>query len=139
MRGVPGSGKSTWLTNNAPNAVVCSADKFHINTAGMYAFDATKVREAHDWCLRLAVYHLRNKYTEVAVDNTNLKVFEVAPYYRLGEAFGYEVEVIDLIVPLALCETRNIHGVPPEKVRQMWAGREPLPGWWNVRTVVAGG
>ena len=49
VRGLPGSGKSTfanWIWNEY---AVCEADKFFYDKEGNYNFDAIKLREAHEW------------------------------------------------------------------------------------------
>ena len=41
MQGVSGSGKSTYIKNNLPNATVVSADHFFVNAVtGVYEFNS---------------------------------------------------------------------------------------------------
>lgn len=135
MRGLPGSGKSTWLQRNEPNAVVWSADNYHLQE-GVYRYDKAKAKEAHDWCLNRFLQSLFAYSPLVAVDNTNVKAFEFSPYYRAAEALGYEVEIVWVVAPIEKCILRNVHGVPSETIQRMARSFEPIPDWWNVRMVV---
>ena len=50
VRGLPGSGKSTFANNITNEFSVCEADKFFYDKEGNYNFDATKLSQAHKWC-----------------------------------------------------------------------------------------
>jgi predicted kinase len=135
MRGLPGSGKSTWIQENEPNFYSYSADHYHTK-GGVYQFDPSKVREAHNWCLGRFAQGSSDGCPQIAVDNTNVRAFEFAPYYRLAEAFGYQVDIVWVIAPIEKCILRNVHGVPPETIQRMARSFEPIPDWWNVRMIV---
>lgn len=140
MRGIPGCGKSTWVETNCPGAIVCSADLFHIDKAtGQYKYDQSKAGEAHNWCLQTfaqAVMWQAGK--PIVVDNTNVKLFEIAPYYRLAEALGYDVEIIQFFCDPEVGFKRTLHAVPMQTIQLMAKSFEPLPPWWKVRYVFAG-
>lgn len=134
MRGIPGSGKSTWARNNVVGRFV-SADDYFIDNNGVYVFNKDHLAAAHDLCLRNFVYLLDNETPSLVVDNTNVRAFEIAPYYRLAEAFGYHVEIIWLICDPVIAANRCIHGVPIDLVKSMSLSFDPLPSWWNVRII----
>jgi adenylate kinase family enzyme len=50
VRGLPGSGKSTFANFIWNEYAICEADKFFYDSEGHYLFDASKLREAHKWC-----------------------------------------------------------------------------------------
>ena len=50
VRGLPGSGKSTFANTITNEFSVCEADKFFYDKEGNYNFDATKLSQAHKWC-----------------------------------------------------------------------------------------
>lgn len=133
MRGIPGSGKTTWVRRNRPGAYVCSADDFHRNEDGVYEFKRENAGPAHNNCLWKFTYAIvvRELY-DIVVDNTNVKVFEIAPYYRIAEAFGYEVEVRCILCDPVRGTARTVHAVPLETVMAMANGFEPLPAWWKT-------
>lgn len=139
MRGAPGSGKSTWVKKIlGPEVEVVSADHYFMQD-GVYRFDAAKLPAAHDACLRAFTKVMKYGATRVlVVDNTNTKVFEIAPYYRLAEAYGHDVEIIWIVAPAEVCKARNTHGVPDATIDAMVNGVEALPPWWKVRVVVGG-
>lgn len=123
LRGCPGSGKSTFANHMWADGVIFEADKYFYLEDGTYKFDASKLKEAHEWC-RMGVQtameqnHLTigRYYPEIVVSNTFTQEWEMAAYLELAKQFEYTV--VSLIV-----ENRhdgvNVHGVPAEKVQEM--------------------
>ncbi len=116
LRGISGSGKSTWVREQAPEAFVVSADHFFIKD-GEYRFDPTRLQEAHQACYRAFVEAVARKEPFIAVDNTNISVWEMAPYVVHGRVFGYDVEILTMDCSADAAVARK-DLVPPEKVRQ---------------------
>lgn len=112
LRGLPGAGKST-LANLICNQHV-EADMFFMQD-GEYKFEASKLKQAHEWCQDKTEAWMRNGYN-VIVSNTFTQEWEMDAYYKLAEKYGYRVH--SLIV-----ENRhggvNEHGVPADKLEQM--------------------
>jgi len=56
MRGVPGSGKSSYVARKYPEATVCSADNFFMSADDQgilhYQFNPAQLSAAHDECFR---------------------------------------------------------------------------------------
>lgn len=143
MRGVPGSGKSTYAKKIAQEAldmeflpIICSADDFFM-VEDQYKFDVTKLSEAHKYCLRKFMLAVQDRHDPIVVDNTNINIEDIAPYVAVGEAFGYEVEVIQVDTNPEIAGGRNVHGVPPARVRDMYQRfkRILLPKRWKVSTI----
>jgi tRNA uridine 5-carbamoylmethylation protein Kti12 len=143
MSGIPGSGKSTWIRNNLAhlNPVILSTDQHHFNSDGIYVFKPERLAEFHartfrDYVKKLVLYpHLFDEDKEnniIVVDNTNIRDFEILPYYRVAEAFGYDCTVVRMYCDPAKAATRNIHGVPATKVAEMAQSFSPLPSWYKV-------
>jgi predicted kinase len=122
VRGLPGSGKSTFATHIWNEYAVCEADKFFYDKEGNYNFDPSKLKDAHAWCkneveTRMKDHQLNPQYyPEIAVSNTFTQEWEMKDYYDLAEKYGYKV--VSLIV-----ENRhggkNVHGVPEDKLEIM--------------------
>lgn len=122
VRGLPGSGKTSFATHIWNDYAVCEADKFFYDKEGNYNFDPTKLREAHAWCKNQVetrmIDHQNNQqfYPEIAVSNTFTQKWEMDDYFQLAEKYGYKV--VSLIV-----ENRhggqNVHGVPEDKLQIM--------------------
>jgi predicted kinase len=112
LRGLPGSGKSTFAKRICNQHV--EADMFFMED-GEYKFDPTKLKQAHEWCRNKAQEWMKQGYN-VVVSNTFTQEWEMDPYYKLAEQYGYRVH--SLVV-----ETRhmgvNQHGVPADKLEQM--------------------
>ena len=112
LRGLPGSGKSTFAKRICNQHV--EADEFFV-VNGVYEFDPTKLKQAHEWCRNKAQEWMKQGYN-VVVSNTFTQEWEMDPYYWLDEQYGYRVH--SLVV-----ENRhmgiNQHGVPADKLEQM--------------------
>jgi predicted kinase len=122
VRGLPGSGKSTFANLITNEFSVCEADKFFYDKEGNYNFDATKLRIAHQWCRNQVEIRMKDNevnpqfYPEIVVSNTFTQEWEMEEYYKLAEKYGYKVFSI-------IVENRhggvNQHGVPTDKLKQM--------------------
>jgi predicted kinase len=122
VRGLPGSGKSTFATHIWNEYAVCEADKFFYDKEGNYNFDPSKLKDSHAWCkteveTRMKDHQINQQYyPEIAVSNTFTQEWEMKDYYELAEKYGYKV--VSLIV-----ENRhggkNVHGVPDDKLEIM--------------------
>lgn len=108
VRGLPGSGKTTFANTIALGAPVLSADDFFMKD-GKYNFDVNKLGQAHSWCVRKTEYFMENQKPRIFVANTNTTAKEMKPYYELAKKHGYAVFSI-------IVENRhhgvNMHNVP---------------------------
>lgn len=150
ISGVSGAGKSSWIKAQAwyDNASVHSADDFFMQD-GVYRFDASKLGEAHGSCLRSFIHGCRAgwRYQEAGmmdrvpelpievVDNTNLSSEEIAPYYSVAQAYGYEVTLVTLRVPSELAVSRNQHGVDLHTIKNMEKrlSERRIPFFWKLK------
>lgn len=112
LRGLPGSGKST-LAKRICNQHV-EADMYFLQD-GEYKFDASKLKQAHEWCKNQTEEYMLQGYN-VVVSNTFTQEKELEPYYQLAKKYGYRVH--SLIV-----ENRhggvNEHDVPQDTLEKM--------------------
>lgn len=134
IRGIPGSGKTftaDLLSENGKYPVL-SADMFFVDSEGNYNWDASKIKDAHAWCLNMTDrcmhcndgwWHSTDDYrfkhtntNKIFVTNTFTQEWEMEPYFKLAEKYGYTVVTL-------ICENRhggtNIHNVPEETIEKM--------------------
>lgn len=137
LRGIAGSGKSTYTHAHYYNAVVVSADHFFEDAQGNYKFDVSKLGDAHSSCFRKYIEALQAGEPLIVVDNTNTTAWECSPYVQGGAAFGYDVEIITLDCDPEVAANRNVHGVPRKSVLEMYRRltKNRLPPFWNQKTV----
>ena len=113
LRGLPGSGKSTLA--RSLGGMHMEADKYFMSS-GKYEFDASQLRDAHNWCQNAVRVGMETQGQKIVVSNTFTQEWEMDPYYKLAEQYGYRV--YSLVV-----ENRhmgvNQHGVPADKLEQM--------------------
>lgn len=136
LRGVPGSGKSTFAKNiDTDTAVICSADDFFVGEDGVYRFDASKISQAHKECFLKFVRAVNDGKKTIVIDNTNCTNIEVAPYVTYAEAMGHTATIIAITkTPPEECAARNVHGVPEATVMRMYRtlmeNIRSAPRWW---------
>jgi len=121
VRGLPGSGKSTFARSIAKPYQIFEADQYFIKR-GKYNFDATKLKDAHDDCKQRVARRMRENlfnsifFTNIVVSNTFTQDWEMRFYRNVAKRYGYKVHTI-------IVENRhygsNIHGVPQDKLQSM--------------------
>jgi predicted kinase len=122
VRGLPGSGKTSFATAIWNEYAVCEADKFFYDKEGNYNFDPSKLSEAHAWCkneveIRMQDHQYNQQYyPEIAVSNTFTQEWEMEDYLKLAKKYSYKV--VSLIIE-NIRDGKNIHNVPIEKINEM--------------------
>ena len=123
VRGIPGSGKSTFANLICNEYSVIEADQYFVDKqTGEYKFDGSKIKDAHAWCqneveIRMGDNQVNPQYyPQIAVSNTFTQEWEMKPYFDMAEKYGYKVFSI-------IVENRhggkNEHGVPDDKLEIM--------------------
>ena len=115
VRGLPGAGKSTHARIIANEIFRCArveADMYFIKD-GEYLFDATKLGEAHAWCLK-NTREIIGEGVSVVVSNTFTTIKELKPYFDLAKEFKIKPQVV-------LCQGnyKSVHNVPEETIEKM--------------------
>ena len=129
MRGIPGTGKSTYVRLNYPDATVCSADDYFDEVA---ALNGTSYEEEFQpWLMGAAHQHCWTKFINavmvfdeslVIVDNTNTNKWEYENYVLLAALNHYDVTTVEMPFDPDLAEVyceRTVHGVPLESMQRL--------------------
>jgi predicted kinase len=121
VRGIPGSGKSTFAKSICKPWQHVETDMFFMKN-GEYKFDASKLKVAHQWCknkvqamMRPTPWNLLFNRT-IVVSNTFTQEWEMKTFLVLARRFRYKVYTV-------IVENRhggkNLHGVPEDKLQIM--------------------
>jgi len=141
VRGLPGSGKTA--VAEYLSSCAFAADDFFVNEEGVYNYDPSQIKEAHEYCQKRcaecleACKHIAD--SPVAIHNTFSERWEMEPYFDIAESFNYRYTVIDLydggLNDAELAES-NTHGVELETICAMrkrwehnWREGNPTPPW----------
>ncbi len=118
VRGIPGSGKSTFA--KSLGGTHFETDMFFMKD-GEYKFDISKIKEAHKWCqdsvyTAMLLNHTALLNNVIVVSNTFTQEWEMEPYFEMARRYGYRVHTV-------IVENRhggsNVHGVPEDKLEIM--------------------
>ena len=109
VRGIAGSGKTTFVKKTFPEAAHYEADMY-FEQGGEYKFDASKLKEAHNWCRKRVYECIRNKKL-VVVSNTFTQFWEVSPYIDYALLYNEAIILIELTTFYG-----SVHSVPQEVI-----------------------
>jgi len=120
MRGLPGSGKSTYAKNL--KGLILSADDYLMKN-GIYVYDKSLIPLAHEWNKLKAADAMLSGIQKIIIDNTNIKAWEFKPYVILGLRHEYNIYLAEpnnknKWNELFLAK-KNKHGVPLESIKKM--------------------
>ncbi|KXJ22434.1 NEDD4-binding protein 2 [Exaiptasia diaphana] len=90
MRGLPGSGKSSFARAIKGNGVIYSTDDYFMRN-GQYQFDIAYLGEAHEWNQIRAREAMKSGISPVIIDNTNIQAWQMKPYVSMAQRLGYEI------------------------------------------------
>ena len=119
VRGLPGSGKSTYAKKIGCFHV--EADMYHCRN-GEYQFDVSHSRFGHNWCQKTAFFAMEQGM-DVVVSNTFTQKWELQPYLDFAVKTGHKVTILRM--------TNNygtVHGVPEETMQKMRSRFEDIDG-----------
>lgn len=135
MQGVPGSGKSTHARKLVSDSggIICSADDFFLDESGKYNFNPALLGKAHASCMKRFLDSCnRGGSTVIVVDNTNITIDQMSPYYVVARAYEADVEIVRVRCNPILAAERNTHGVPRGTVMSMAARMQDPPKFWEA-------
>ena len=115
LRGLPGSGKSSFAKLFEEGTLICTADDYHMKD-GKYCWTQENAHLAHIRCQEKVAFGMALSVKKIIVANTSTTVKEMDPYYELAIKHGYKVFSV-------IVENRhngvNEHDVPLETLEKM--------------------
>lgn len=129
MRGPSGSGKSYLAKQIIDQTIggvypyyILSTDD-HFYDGERYNYNRNDLQEAHKVNRAKVAHRMREGWSPIIVDNTNIKLWEMLPYVRAGVDHGYLIEMLESGAPWAKSAAelaaRNQHNVSQETIERM--------------------
>ena len=118
VRGVSGSGKTTFVEEFIENVSLSIATDDFFVLDGMYTFDPSYLAKYHQRCIDSVESEMESPSTEgycnIVVHNTFTREWEMQPYFNLAEKYGYNVYTI---VVENRHKSESIHDVPGNVIK----------------------
>lgn len=135
LRGPSGTGKSTVARhliahNTRDHCWSCrhfESDMFFTGDDGIYRFNITKLKTAHQWCQLETERAMLLQVPLVIVSNTFIAYWEMERYLELAEEYRYAVQVVRSPGPWSVesSASRNKHNVPLDVLKRHINGYQP--------------
>ena len=115
VRGIPGSGKTEFVTKYLKDACDrhIETDHFFTDDRGNYHFDGRSLPEAHRWCQDETEKMLKNNQT-VVVSNTFSQQWEMQPYIDMAKNLDINLRVMTIHG-----DHGSVHNVPRDVIHKM--------------------
>jgi predicted kinase len=127
VRGIPGSGKSTYARSlGVPHF---EADMYFMDVNGNYNFNASKLKIAHSWCFG-NVRELIAEGKDVVVSNTFTTLKEMENYLALAQTYDCDIEIVEMKTSYG-----SIHAVPEDTLIKMRARWQAAPEGYKVKVI----
>lgn len=123
IRGLPGSGKSTiaehlqFIAQQSNTSFEwIETDKSFIQPNGDYVFDKSKLYSSHQYWMAKFRKAINRNVEMIVVSNTSTRKWEFEEYIKYAEEHDY---IVHVMIAENYHKSKNLHGVPDEKIDQM--------------------
>lgn len=121
VRGIPGSGKSSFVRKTFPGILHIENDMFHMHD-GKYDWRSEHMKDAISWCAEMVETALANSM-DVVVANTFTKKKFIEFYKKLADEYHAKFNVYRCIGNF-----KNVHGLTNSTVKNFEDNMEDWPG-----------
>lgn len=121
VRGIPGSGKSSFAKRAFPGVLLLENDMFHMHN-GEYEWMGSRMKDAIAWCGEMAETALKNSM-DVVIANTLTRRSYIDFYRKLAEKWCARFKVWRCIGHF-----KNVHGLTDSMVKGFEDSMEDWPG-----------
>lgn len=137
MRGAPGSGKSflaraiidRTMHGDYDNHIFSTDDFFYERRTKRYHFDRSKLGQAHETNQFRVAQRAMNGWSPIFIDNTNMKWWEMFPYFKIAVQNNYIIKMLEPNTPWRISvgklARRNKHNVDQDSIARMLTNYEP--------------
>lgn len=126
IRGLPGSGKSTYAKTHYNGTLHLEADMFFMK-GNAYRYNGDHIKQAHSWCFNAFVNAVKSEM-DVVVCNTFTTLSELNRYIEFCNKTYTPYKIITVTG-----NHTNIHGVPNEVMDKMKSRWQNIVGETIVR------
>jgi len=120
LRGLPGSGKSTFLQSFMLPHIHISMDHFWTKDGQPYSFDYKRLAEAIEWTHKQFVEKLEAEGDlPIVVDNVSYAFEHYRFFWEEARKRGINVHIVHIERPFRECVRAGTHNVPVEKLLNM--------------------
>ena len=123
LRGLPGSGKSTYAKKLAKEGWLHFENDMYFMKNGKYVFDQAKAPAAANWCYRQFIQALLPGDKDVVVSNVFVTKKAIDRYVKTAKDMGADVEVIRFDKSFG-----DVHDVPKNVYVHMKRDFQDYPG-----------
>ncbi len=128
LRGLPGSGKSTYAKKLAGEGWAHFENDMYFMKNGKYVFDETKAGEASNRCHQQFTKALRGG-KDVVISNVFVTKKSIDRYVKAAEKMGADVKVIRFDKNFG-----SVHNVPKDVYANMKRNFQDYPGEIRIRS-----
>ena len=126
VRGLPGSGKTTYAKTKYPLFEYIDADQYFTDADGEYKFDLYSLDDAHSYCFSRFSDTLE-KNQNVVVANTFTTYMDIKPYIELSQKY----KISNILIIRLTTQYDSIHSVPDFVMQKMLDRWEHIHGEVN--------